>query len=148
MVFPLGGPDERRLEIPALVVDTLEQYCGLPQNSMGKCKMQLGKAYAGILPLLQIAQPGDREWGKMTLERVSLSSCGTNRSMWKLLVCKGQQRMETVWISVVRAWGMPMSRISAEAAILLGHAAQPSKWCQVRPCSDTRGGWEKHSSPR
>jgi hypothetical protein len=32
---------------------------------------------------------------------------------------------------------MPVSQISAEAAIWLGHAAQPNGWCQVRPCSDT-----------
>jgi hypothetical protein len=50
---------------------------------------------------------------------------------------QGQQKMETVWLSVVRAWGMPVSWISAEAAARLGHVAQPNGWCQVRPCSDT-----------
>ena len=91
------------------------------------------------MSLLQVAQPGDRQWGEMTLDKVRLSSCGTSRSTWKLLVCKGQQKMETVWLSVVRAWGMPVSKISAEAAIWLGHAAQPNEWSHVRPCSDT--GW-------
>jgi hypothetical protein len=28
MIFPLGGPHGRRLEIPALVVDMLKRYCG------------------------------------------------------------------------------------------------------------------------
>ncbi len=115
---------------------TLERYCGFLQNSMWKWEMQLRKSDAGILPLLQIAQPGDRQWGEMTLERVRLISCRTSQSTWKLLVCKGQQKMETVWLSVVRSWGMPLSRISAEAAIRLGHTAQPNEWCHVRPCSD------------
>jgi hypothetical protein len=110
VIFPLGGPHERRLEIPALVVDTLERYCGFLQNSMWKWEMQLGKADAGILPLLQSARPDDHQWGKRTLERVRLSSCGTSRSTWKLLVCKGQQKMETVWLSVVRAWLCPCHR--------------------------------------
>jgi hypothetical protein len=47
MIYPLGGPHERRLEIPVLVVDMLEQYCGFPQNSMWKWEMQLGEADAG-----------------------------------------------------------------------------------------------------
>jgi hypothetical protein len=34
MIFPSGGPHEGRLEIPALVVDTLEGYCWFLQNSM------------------------------------------------------------------------------------------------------------------
>jgi hypothetical protein len=34
VLFPLGGPHERRLEITALRVDTLEEYCGVPENSM------------------------------------------------------------------------------------------------------------------
>jgi hypothetical protein len=32
---------------------------------------------------------------------------------------------------------MPVSRISAEAAIRLGHKAELNEWCSVRPCSDT-----------
>ncbi len=94
MIFPLGSPHERRLEIPALVVDMLEQCRGFLWNIMWKWEMQLGKADAGILPLLQAAQPGDHQWDEMTLERVRLSSCGTSRSTWKLLVCKGQQSLE------------------------------------------------------
>ncbi len=75
-----------------MVVDTLEQYCGFPQNSMWKWEMQLGKEDAGFLPLLLVAQPGDPHWGEMTLERVRLSSCGMSRSMWKLLVCRVSRR--------------------------------------------------------
>ncbi len=73
----------------------------------------------------------------MTLEKVRLSSCRISRSAWKLLVCKGQQKMETVWLSVVWAMGMTVFLISAEAAIRLGHVAQPNEWCHVRPRSDT-----------
>jgi hypothetical protein len=103
MIFPLGGPHGRRLEIHALVVDTLEQYCGFPQDSMWKWQMQLGIEDSEILPLLQVTQPGDHRWGEMTLERVRLNSGGMSRSTWKLLVCKGQQMTETVWLNVVRA---------------------------------------------
>ncbi len=52
-------------------------------------------------------------------------------------MCKGRQMTETVWLSVVRAWGMPVSQISVEAATRLGIAAQPNEWCQVRLCSET-----------
>jgi hypothetical protein len=89
VIFPLGGP-HGRLEIPALVMDMLEQYCGFLQNSMWKWQVQLGKEDAGFLPLLQVAQPGDRKWSERTLEKMRLSSCRTSRSTWKLLVCKGQ----------------------------------------------------------
>ncbi len=102
MIFPLGGPHGRRLEVLALVVDTLEQYYGVPQGSMWKWQMQLGIEDNEILPLLQVAQPGDRHWGEMTLERVRLNSGGVSRSMWKFLVCKGQLMTETVWLSAVQ----------------------------------------------
>jgi hypothetical protein len=59
----LGGPHGRRLEVHALVVDTLEQYYRVPQGSMWKWQMQLGIEDDEILPLLQVAQPGDRHWG-------------------------------------------------------------------------------------
>jgi hypothetical protein len=89
IVFPLEGSQGRKLEIHALVVDTLEEYYGVPQGSMWKWQMQLGIEEDKILPWLQVAQPGDRHWGKMTLERVTLSPGGASRSTWKFLVCKG-----------------------------------------------------------
>jgi hypothetical protein len=135
MMFPLGGHHGRRLEIPALVVDMMEQYCGVLQNSMWEWQVHLGKEDAGILPLLQVVHLDDRQWGEMTLEKVRLSSYGMSRSPWKLLACKGEQ--ERMWLSVVRTWGMPMSRNLTEALIRLGHAAQPSQWYPVRPCGDT-----------
>jgi hypothetical protein len=69
-----------KLEIHLLVVDMLEEYCGFPQGTMWKWQMQLGIEDNEILPLLQVAQPGDRHWGEMTLERVRLSSCGVSGS--------------------------------------------------------------------
>jgi hypothetical protein len=41
---------------------------------------------------------------------------------------------ETVWLTAVRAWNMPVSRLSADAATRLGLAERPNDWCQVRPC--------------
>jgi hypothetical protein len=60
---------------------------------------------------------------------------GVSRSTWKFLVCKGRQMTETVWLTAARAWGMPVSRISAEAAVRLGLTEQPNEWCQVMPCN-------------
>jgi hypothetical protein len=42
---------------------------------------------------------------------------------------------ETVWLTAVHAWNMPVSRLSADAASLLGLTKRPNDWCQVRPCN-------------
>ncbi len=42
---------------------------------------------------------------------------------------------ETVWVTAVCAWNMPVSRLSADAATRLGLAERPNDWCQVRPCN-------------
>jgi hypothetical protein len=131
IVFPLEGPQGRKLEIYALVVDTLEEYCGVHQNSMRKWQMQLGIGEDEILPWLQVAQPGDRHWCKLTMDRVTLNPGGVSRSMWKFLVCKVRQMKETMWLTAARAWGMPVSRISAEAVTRLGLTERPNEWCQV-----------------
>ncbi len=104
---------------------TLEEYCGVPKDRMWEWQVQLGKDYAGTMPLLQTVHPGDRQWDEMTLEKVRLSSTMVSWSTWKLLVCKTQQ--EKVWLSVVQAWSMPMSRISTDTVARLGHAAQPNQ---------------------
>ncbi len=66
----------------------------------------------------------------MTLnpERVS-------RSTWKFFVSKGWQMTETMWLTAARAWNMPVSRMSANAATRLGLTERPNDWCQVRPCN-------------
>jgi hypothetical protein len=46
---------------------------------------------------------------------------------------------ETVWLTAVRAWNMPVSRLLADAATRLGLTERPNDWCQVRPCN--AGGW-------
>ncbi len=66
---------------------------------------------------------------------MTLNPEGVSRSTWKFLVCKWRQITETVWLTAARAWGMPVSRISAEAAVRLGLTEQPNEWCQVRPCN-------------
>ncbi len=66
MVFPLEDSDGRKLEVHALVVETLEEYYGVPQGSMWKWQVQLGIEEGEILPWLQVAKPGDRHWGEMT----------------------------------------------------------------------------------
>jgi hypothetical protein len=96
IVFPLEGSQGRTLEVHALVVDKLEEYYGVPQNSMWKWQMQLGIEEDEILPWLQVVQPGDRHWGEMTLDRVTLNPGGASRSTWKFLVSKGRQMTETV----------------------------------------------------
>jgi hypothetical protein len=128
MVFPLEGPQGRKLEIYTLVVDTLEEYCGVSQNSMWKWQMQLGIEEDEILPWLQVARPRDRQ-------QSDAEPGGVSRSTWKFLVCKGRQMTETVWLTAARAWSMPMSRISTEAAVRLGLTERSYEWCQVRPCN-------------
>jgi hypothetical protein len=34
VLFPLGGPHGRMLKITAHGVNTLEEYCGVPENSL------------------------------------------------------------------------------------------------------------------
>ena len=50
-------------------------------------------------------------------------------------MCKGRQMTETVWLTAVRTWNMPVSRLSADAATRLGLTERPNDWCQVRPCN-------------
>ncbi len=42
---------------------------------------------------------------------------------------------EMVWLTAARAWNMPVSRLSADAATRLGLTERPNDWCQVRPCN-------------
>ena len=42
-----------------------------------------------------------------------------------------------MWLTAVRAWNMPVSRLSADAPTRLGLTERPNDWCQVRPCSAT-----------
>jgi hypothetical protein len=42
---------------------------------------------------------------------------------------------ETVWLMAVRAWNMPVSRLSADAATRLGLTERTNDWCQVRLCN-------------
>jgi hypothetical protein len=69
---------------------------------------------------MRVAQPGDRPHCELTLEEVGLDPESVSRSTWKFLVCKGRQMTETVWLTAVWAWNMPVSRLSADAATRLG----------------------------
>jgi hypothetical protein len=69
----------------------------------GFWRVQMGIEEDEILPMLQVARPGDRRWDEMTPERVVLSSIRASRSTWKFLVCEGPQITETVWLSAARA---------------------------------------------
>ncbi len=94
-ICTIAFPQERalggKIVVHALVVDTLEEYCGMPQNSLQKWQMQLGTEDDEILPWLRVAQPGDRPWSELTLDRVTLNPDGVSRSTWKFLVCKGDR---------------------------------------------------------
>jgi hypothetical protein len=84
---------------------------------------------------LRVAQPGVCPCCELTLENVTLSPERVSWSTWKFLLCKGWQMTETVWLTAARAWNMPVSRISADAATRLGLTERPNEWCQVRPCN-------------
>jgi hypothetical protein len=73
------------------VVDTLEEYCGVHQNSMWKWQVQLGTEEDEILPWLQVAQPGDRHWGELTMDRVTLNPGGASDPRGSSLCAKGDR---------------------------------------------------------
>jgi len=121
----------------AFVVDKLEEVYETPYGGLERWHMQLGEEDEGYLRWLRVAQPGDRPYCELTLEQVTLDPERVSRSTWKFLVCKGRQMTETVWLTAVRAWNMPVSRLSADAATRLGLTERPNDWCQVRPCNAT-----------
>jgi hypothetical protein len=135
MAFPQEKAVGGKLIIYAFVVDTLEELYETPDRGLQRWQMQLGEEDEGYLRWLRVAQPGDRLFCELSLEEVTLDPERVSRSTWKFLVCKGRQMTETVWLTVVRAWNMPVSRLSADAATRLGLTERPNDWCQVRPCN-------------
>ncbi len=134
MAFPQEKAVGGKLVIYAFVVDTLEELYETPSGGLQRWQMQLGEEDEGYLRWLRVAQPGDPPTCELTLEAVTLDPERVSRSTWKFLVCKGRQMTETVWLTAVRAWNMPVSRLSADAATRLGLMERPNDWCQVRPC--------------
>ncbi len=131
----------------AFVMDTLEELYETPYGGLERWHMQLGEEDEGYLRWLRVAQLDDRPCCELTLEQVTLDPGRVSRSTWKFLVCKGRQMTETVWLTAVRAWNMPVSRLSADAATRLGLTERPNDWCQVRPCN-AAGGRRTGSSTR
>jgi hypothetical protein len=135
MAFPQEKAVGGKLIIYAFVVDTLEELYETPDGGLQRWQMQLGEEDEGYLRWLRVAQPGDRPYCELTLGDVTLDPERVSRSTWKFLVCKGRQITETVWLTAVRAWNMPVSRLSANAATRQGLTERPNDWCQVRPCN-------------
>jgi hypothetical protein len=135
MAFPQEKAVGGKLIIYAFVVDTLEELYETPDGGLQRWQMQLGEEDEGYLRWLRVAQPGDRPNCELTLGEVMLDPERVSRFTWKFLVCKGRQMTETVWLTAVRAWNMPVSRLSADAATRLGLTERPNDWCQVRPCN-------------
>jgi hypothetical protein len=135
IAFPQEKDVGGKMVIYAYVVDTLEECYETPGDGLQRWQMQLGEEDEGYLRWLRVAQPGDRPHYELTLESVTLSPERVSQSTWKFLVCKGRQMTETVWLTAARAWNMPVSRISADAATRLGLTEWPNDWCQVRPCN-------------
>ncbi len=134
IVFPQERAVGGKMVIYAYVVDALEEYYERPYGGLQRWQMQLGADDDGFLQWLRVAQPGDRPCCELTLDNVTLNPERVSRSTWKFLVCKGRQMTETVWLTAVQAWNMPVSWISADAATRLGLTERPNEWCQVRPC--------------
>ena len=107
----MGG----KMTIFAFEVDKLEELYETPYGGLERWQLQLGEEDEGYLRWLRVAQMGDRPYCELTLEGVTLDPARVSRSTWKFLVCKGRQMTETVWLTAVRAWNMPVSRLSAEA---------------------------------
>ncbi len=134
MAFPQEKAVGGKLVIYAFVVDTLEELYETPDGGLQRWQMQLGEEDERYQRWLRVAQPGNRPICELSLEAVTLDPERVSRSTWKFLVCKGRQMTETVWLTAVRAWNMPVSRLSADAATRLGLTERPNDWCQVRPC--------------
>jgi hypothetical protein len=142
LAFPQEKAVGGKMVIYASVVDTLEELYETPDGGLQRWQMQLGEEDEGYLRWLRVAQPGDRPTCELILEAVMLDPERVSRSTWKFLVCKGRQMTETVWLTAVRAWNMPVSRLSADAATRLGLTERPNDWCQVRPrCGGAAAGW-------
>jgi hypothetical protein len=120
IAFPQEKAVGGKMIIYAYVVDTLEECYETPGNGLQRWQMQLGEEDEGYLRRLRVAQPGDRPHYELTLEDVTLNPERLSRSTWKFLVCKGRQMTETVWLTRARAWNMPVSRMSADAAPVWG----------------------------
>jgi hypothetical protein len=133
MAFPQEKGVGGKLIIYTFVVDTLEELYETPDGGLQRWQMQLGEEDEGYLRWLRVAQPGDRPYCELTLEEVTLVPEMVSRSTWKFLVCKGRQMTETEWLTAVRVWNMPVSRLSADAATRQGLTEQPNDWSQVRP---------------
>jgi hypothetical protein len=133
MAFPQEKAVGGKLIIYAFVVDTLEELYETPDGGLQRWQKQLGEEDEGYLRWLRVAQPGDRPFNELSLEEVTLDPERVSRSTLKFLVCKGRQMTETVWLTAARAWNMPVSRLSADAATRLGLTERPNDWCQVRP---------------
>ncbi len=115
------------------MVDALDECFEMPGNE--RWQMQLGEEDEGYLRWLLVAQPGDCPHYELTLENVTLNPERMSPSTWKFLVCKGRQMTETVWLTAARAWNIPVSGMSADAATCLGLTERPNDWCQVRLCN-------------
>ncbi len=135
IAFPQEKAVGGKMIIYAFMVDTLEECYETPDDGLQRWQMQLGEEDEGYLRWLQVAQPGDRPHYELTLEDVTLDPERVSRSTWKFLVCKGRQMTKTVWLTAARAWNMPVSRLSTDAATRLGLTERPNDWCQVRPCN-------------
>ncbi len=120
IAFPQEKAVGGKMIIYSYVVDTLEECYETPGDGLQRWQMQLGKEDEGYLWWLRVAQPGDRPHYELTLEDVTLDP---------------ERVTETVWLTTARAWNMPMSRMSADAATRLGLTERPNDWCQVRPCN-------------
>ncbi len=122
----MGG----KMIIYEYVMDTLEECFETPGDGLQRWQMQPGEEEEGYLQWLRVAQPGDRPHYELTLENVTLNPERVSPSTWKFLVCKGRQMTKTVWLTAARAWNMPVSRMSADAAARLGLTERPNYWCQ------------------
>jgi hypothetical protein len=135
IAFPQEKAVGGKMIIFAFEVEKLEELHETSYGGPERWHLQLGEEDEGHLRRLRVAQTGDRPYCELTLERVTLDPARVSRSTWKFLVCKGRQMTETVWLTAVRAWNMPVSRLSADAATRLGLTEKPNDWCQVRPCN-------------
>jgi hypothetical protein len=109
----------RTKRITVRMVDSLEEYCGLPPGAAGRSEIQLGKHHIELLRQLREEQPlrtGARlseHWGE---------------TIWRLAAYT--ESGEHVWINIIRSYQQEESEITLATSHKLGNS-KPGEGCLV-----------------
>ena len=109
----------RTKRITVHMVDSLEEYCGLPPGAAGRSEIQLGKDHVELLRQLREEQP--HRTGARLSER-------WGETIWRLAAYA--ESGELVWMNVIRSYQQEESEITLAASHKLGNS-EPGEGCLV-----------------